>query len=428
MKKSTKFSHFTIREREMIQQYCFEGQTITYIAEKVGHSKSSTANEILLHRMLKYRCAMPLECENYRKCKYGRRCKPDCSDYIKFVCKRRDKSPKCCNGCKNYHYCRMSKYYYDAFSSNHEALEMLKSSRQGINRTKEEIDKIAIDIVKLVKAGHSPYDIVINHPEYQMSEKTLYNYIEMGVFREYGLVDIDLRIKVSRKMKKDTKVLYKKRADRKFLNGRTYDVYLAFKEENPNAEIVQMDTVYNDVINGPFMQTFKFIKYGFLFIIYHKSKNANDMCDGVDMLYEILGDELFKKYVNVLLTDRGSEFSNPYKMEKASDGTQRCLVFYCDPMASGQKGSLENKHKEIRYICPKEKDLYKLGLTSQEACNEISSNINSCTFEALNDKTSWEFLRFLAPDLASAFAKYGIKEIPNNNVVLTPALLAKFKK
>ena len=34
------------------------------------------------------------------------------------------------------------------------------------------------------------------------------------------------------------------------------------------------------------------------------------MKNGVDTLEDILGDEVFRKYVNVLLTDRGSEFYN----------------------------------------------------------------------------------------------------------------------
>ena len=229
-------------------------------------------------------------------------------------------------------------------------------------------------------------------------------------------------------MSKDKKVLYKKREDRSFLKGRTYDLFLVFMKEHPNAELVEMDTVYNDISNGPFMQTFKFIKYGIMIILYHEKKTSETMCDGIDFLYETLGEELFKKYVQVILTDRGSEFSNPVRMETSPDDTQRCLVFYCDPMASGQKGSLENNHKEIRYVCPKEKDLYQLGLTSQDACNKLSSHIASYKSESLNNKTPWECLKFFAPDLANAIAKLGIEEIQSDKVVLKPELLASFKK
>ena len=91
----------------------------------------------------------------------------------------------------------------------------------------------------------------------------------------------------------------------------------------------------------------------------------------------ILGKNLFYKEVEVLKTNRGSEFIDADGFEKEEDGSRRTCVFYCDPMASGQKGSLEKKHKKIRYICPKETDLKKLGLNCQEKANLMVSHINS---------------------------------------------------
>ena len=109
-----------------------------------------------------------------------------------------------------------------------------------------------------------------------------------------------------------------------------------------------MDTAYNDETNGPFIQTFKFVNAGILFGIYHETKTAQSMKEGVDFLEAILGTELFRKYVHVLLTDRGSEFSAADALETASDGRRRTRVFYCDLMQSGQKGTFENKHSELR--------------------------------------------------------------------------------
>ena len=107
-----------------------------------------------------------------------------------------------------------------------------------------------------------------------------------------------------------------------------------------------MDTVYNGQ-SGPFMQTFKFLSYSFMFIIYHEEKTAKAMVEGVDLLETILGKDLFLKEVKVIKTDRGSEFSDAEGLEKDNDGSIRTHVFYCDPMQSCQKGSLENNHKEV---------------------------------------------------------------------------------
>ena len=101
------------------------------------------------------------------------------------------------------------------------------------------------------------------------------------------------------------------------------------------------------------------------------------MLDGILLLESFLGEELFNQEVEVLITDRGSEFVLAEKAEIREDGTRRTRFFYCDPMASWQKGTLENIHLFIREICPKETDLYALGLDSQEKANRISSHINS---------------------------------------------------
>ena len=66
------------------------------------------------------------------------------------------------------------------------------------------------------------------------------------------------------------------------------------------------------------------------------------------------------------MTVRGTEFTLADAIEHRNDGTMRTRIFYCDPMQSTQKGSLENNHEEIRYICPKGTDLHKLGLNGQD--------------------------------------------------------------
>ena len=45
---------------------------------------------------------------------------------------------------------------------------------------------------------------------------------------------------------------------------------------NPDASVVEMDTVYNNGSKGPFLQTFKFLKYDFLFCVYHQKKTSQN--------------------------------------------------------------------------------------------------------------------------------------------------------
>ena len=49
-----------------------------------------------------------------------------------------------------------------------------------------------------------------------------------------------------------------------------------------------MDTVYNNSSTGPFMQTFKFLSYSFMFIIYQEVKSSSAMVEGLDLLETII--------------------------------------------------------------------------------------------------------------------------------------------
>lgn len=151
------------------------------------------------------------------------------------------------------------------------------------------------------------------------------------------------------------------------------------------------------------------------------------MLDGILLLEKILAPDLFQNEVEVLLTDRGSEFVLADYFEIRNDGSRRTRIYYCDPMCSQQKGTLENNHLEIRYICPKKTNLYQLGLCSQEDVNIISSHINSFPKEHLDGKTPFELLRFLNNDLANKFIDFGIKDIEKDKVTLKPYLLKNNK-
>ena len=422
MSSNNKNLHLTVQERIIIEKGIENGSTKAAIALTIGKDKSTVGKEIKKHRELVHKSSYKINCANMKNCSHNHVC-DNCADFKPFTCNRRDRSPGACNGCSKYTHCRYDKYRYKADFSHKKYREDLVDSRTGINMSYEECKAMADIIVPLIKAGHSPYHIVTNHPELNISEKTLYNYIENGIFREFGPLDIDLRIKTKRKITKRASNKYKKREDKKYLNGRTYDDFINYTAENKNLSVVEMDTVYNNGSTGPFMQTFKFLDYSFMFIVYQEEKTAKSMVEGVDLLEKILGEDLFSEEVAIIKTDRGSEFCDAEGFEKEENESRRTRIFYCDPMASGQKGSLENNHKEIRYICPKENDLKDLGLNSQEKANLIVSHINSQSKEHLKGKSPLEVMEFMNPALYQKFKDFGIERINKDNIVLKPYLL-----
>ena len=145
----------------------------------------------------------------------------------------------------------------------------------------------------------------------------------------------------------------------------------------------------------------------------------------VDLLESILGPSLFRKYVHVLLTDRGPEFSLADAMEHGADRSLRTRVFYCDPMQSGQKGTLENKHIELRYILPKGTDLKALGLHGQDDLNLVLSHVDSAPVELLGGKSPLELTDFMYHDLYEKLYAFGIRPIDKDQVILKPYLLKK---
>lgn len=423
MAASNKNKALTLDERRVIETGIRNGSTKTAIADTIGKDKSTVGKEIRRHRILKHKCTMPLECSNYAKCKFHRHCLVSCPSYLKFSCTRRDRSPGACNGCGCYTQCRFNKYYYDAHTAHEEYRKELVDSREGVNLTVSQAKEMAAVIGPLLKKGHSPYQIIHDNPGLGISEKTLYNYISQQVFSVAGIYDIDLRRKVSRRPSKKLAKTYKKRENRAFLKGREYKDFLAYRDEHPHAHILQMDTVYNDVSNGPFIQTFKFIGLGLMAAVFHNSKTATDMVHGLDLLDEALGSTLFNEHAHILLTDRGTEFSDADGLEIRGDSTRRCRVFYCDPMQSGQKGSLENNHERLRYICPKETDLRAIGLTGQDKLNLALSHINSASVESLAGKSPIEYTKFMYPELWEKLHVFGLFEVPREDIILKPYLL-----
>lgn len=423
----SKCAHLTIAERQIIETGIRNGSTKKSIADTIGKDKSTVGKEIKLHKYLKCKSKYPIDCALFQKCKNRDTfdCTKECPGYKQFECKRRDRSPGACNGCSSYGRCHYDKYFYSADVAEHEYKDQLVNSRTGVNATVNEIRELGLIIKPLLEQGQSPYVILQNHPEIELSEKTLYNYIENGVFHDAGVPIncLDLKMQVRRKMSKKKKTEYSPRQDKSYLKGRTKDEFEAFMEEYPNASVVEMDTVYNDVSSGPFIQTFKFLKYDLLFCVLHPVKDTEHMRQGILLLESVLGKEIFSREVMVLKTDRGSEFTLGDETELREDGSRRTRIFFCDPMASWQKGSLENIHELLRQICPKNCDLFALGLDSQLKANRISSHINSYPKEKLTGKTSFQLLEFFSPDMAQKLYDYGLFPISPDHVTLKPFIL-----
>ena len=409
-----KIHHLNLQERQSIEEAITQGLTKAEIGRKLGKDPAGISREIKRHRELKPRNAYnrPVLCENRRECK--KRCVKPCNQYKEPACPRRDITPGACNGCEKRSKCPMDKYFYHAVRADASYRASLVTTREGINLTLGERDRIGGIIAPLLKQGQSVYQVKSAHPEIDLSDRTIYRYIESGVFKPFGVDNFSLKEQVNRKLFHDK---YKKRKEPANYDGRRYQDYLAFLKENPDSRTVEMDTVYNHP-GGPYLQTFIFPEMGFMVGRIHNEKTNESMSSGLDYYQERLGLEVFRDMFPLILTDRGSEFEKHEMFERDKSGSHRLNIFYCDPMQSAQKPHVENNHNYVRDIIPNGKPM--TGLT-QAPVELMFSHINSVPRKSLHGKTPFEIFVFYFGRKAAELL--GILEIPRDCVVLRPSLI-----
>lgn len=414
-----KGSHLTLEDRKAIQAGLEDGLAKAEIARKIGKSPSTVSKEIKAHRKFKlasaYGRGTAYYCANkgkYKEC-YG--CKKECKYFIKRICKRRERIG-ICNKCPSNtqgHICFMDKYYYYANKAHEEYLYTLSDAREGVNLKTSEMIIIAETIGPLLKRGQSVYQILASHPEIDISVKSLYTYIEAGIFKDYGIDNFSLKRQVAMRQRKKLK----KRKTPANYEGHKYEDYLLFREENPTLPATEMDTVYNDT-EGPYIQTFIFENTHLMIGILQKEKTSAAMASTLDVMQKLLGKDYYKLF-GLLITDRGPEFEKHDLFEiNYETGEIRTDIFYCDPQAPSQKPHVENNHNYVRDIIP---NGIKLNNITQEDLDIVFSHINSTPRESLNGKTPCEIFEFFYG--SEILNKLNIHKVNPDEVTLMPYLI-----
>jgi IS30 family transposase len=407
-------THLTKSEREVIQAGIENGSTKSDIARTIGKDATTVAKEIRRHRLLKPRNTFgrPILCAKMAKCS-TKPCLKKCAGFVEPKCARRDISPGACNKCDKVGRCLYDKYFYHASKADETYRRELVECREGLNLTPEERAKIGGIISPLLENGQSVHQVISAHPEIGISQRSLYTYIESGVFKEFGVDNFSLKEQVNRRLPKK----YKKRKEPANFNGRKYEDFLKFRKENPETPVTEMDTVYNSP-SGPYLQTFIFEKTGFMIGFLHNERTNEAMSGSLNSLQSKLGAVVFSRLFSLLLTDRGSEFEKWEMFERDSPGNTRLRIFYCDPMQSSQKPHVENNHNYIRDIIP---NGFPLSRLAQADIDLMFSHINSVPRLSLCDKTPYEMFCFLHGKKAAKLLN--IAAVARDDVVLKPHLI-----
>lgn len=412
------FMHLTFEERCKIEELLNKRFRKYQIAKEIGKTQSTISREINSRKDFYMHSDY---ISNYYSCVYFKDCKKcdhRCKYFKPIICKDRDKFYGACNNCEQVKSCKLDKYFYRAARAERDYRFKLSESRKGINLDENDLFNLAHLICPLIRQGQSIYVILENHPEINLSAKTIYNYIEAGYFKDFGVTNMTLKRKIKRKKSKSSNQKLKKRKEPVDYTGRTYSDYLQYKLDNPDLSTTEMDTIYNNQ-SGPYIQTFIFENTGFMIGILHKEKTADSMSKALDNIYYTISSEEYKKLFSLLLADRGTEFSKPIQFEvNQKTGEIKGKIFYCDPQHPSQKPHVENNHTLIRNIIPKKINLKFL---TQEKLDLMFSHINSTPRLSLGGKTPYDVFTFLYGEKTAK--KLNIQKIRKDDVTLTPSLL-----
>ena len=361
--KTKKYKHLSFEDRCVIEDFLNEKYNFTQIANRLGKDRTTISDEIKKHRVLR-------------------------GTKNNHMCCFEDKPPYVCNGCSKLNTCRKTRYTYNHAIAYNEYKKNLINQRSHIKLTKDQIATIN-DLVSplMIHKHHSVNQVYISHPDIlPLSKSTFYKYIDLGIL---DVKNVHLQRKVRYKVKKEYDY-QREKTNLKIKIGRFYTDFKDYLEFHPNASVVEMDTVIGTLggKGGKCMLTLLFRQFNFMLIYLLPYKQPKYVTRVFNDLKENLGVDEFKRLFEVILTDNGTEFSDPESIEvDLNTGEVVSKVFYCNPNSSWQKGSIEKNHEFIRYILPKGTSF--AGLT-QDDCYKIASNINSTPRLSLNNVSPYE--------------------------------------
>lgn len=425
--------HLSFDDRLDIEKYLKLEFSLSEISRRLNRHKSTISREITLRSELnrkgcygrsynaciyRYDCILNNICKEskckkkHKYCRFCGYCNDSCEYFREDVCEKLKSPPYVCNSCETRNKCTLTKWYYSAKTAQGYYEGLLVESRVGIECPPEEIKRLDNIISPLVSKGQSVHHIHANNKDTIMvSERTIYNYIESGVL---SVKNIDLPRKVRYRPRKKYQMEYK--VDKKCLEDRRYDDYTSFMNDNKDIATVQMDTVEGRK-GGKVLLTIHFVDTSFMLMFLRDTNDSKSVTECFRRIYNILGKECFTKHFPVILTDNGSEFSDPSSIE-VQDIDKLTSIFYCYPYSAFLKPEVENNHELIRRIIPKGKSMDNY---TQEDIALVMSHVNSYTRKKLNDQSPYDaFSSRYGFKLINAL---GISSINPNDIILKPSLL-----
>ena len=201
--------HLNLSQRIIIEGKLNENISLRKIGEFVGKPHTTISREILTRRVL---------------------IKGNSFNNFNTKCEKTNKAPFVCNSCPNKNKCKKNRYFYYAKDANDNYRKILIESREGIDFENTEFRKMDKTIKEEVDKGHSFYMIVEDHPEFNITERTLYYYQEKG-YLSCKNIDLPRLVRYRKRKRKVSKNKSERKEDNCRIN-RTYQDFIKHKEDN----------------------------------------------------------------------------------------------------------------------------------------------------------------------------------------------------
>ena len=303
-----KNKHMTFDDRIEIQECLSKGMTFKAIGERIGKNQTTISREVKIHM------------------------EPYTNSFVRTdeICSKLLKAPFVCNGCekKSRSSCPYRRQLYVAKKAQAEYDTVLVESRTGIPLNKESFYETERIISKAVQNGQHIYHIIKSN-NLPISTATVYRHIQK---RYYSITPMDLPRAVKFKPRNSKESDYVPKWARE---GRTFDDFLAFVEDNSDMPLVQLDTVIGR-IGGKVIMTIHFVNSDFMIGLLLENKTAVEAANKIQALkakLRALGFN-FGDIAPLLLTDNGGEFSVVSAFENDSEGNADSHMFFCELCSS----------------------------------------------------------------------------------------------
>lgn len=119
------------------------------------------------------------------------------------MCRNISRAPYVCNGCQSIYDCRKPHFFYRANVAYDTYKSLLKDTREGIALSRQQLYELDCLITPLLKRGQSIAHIYAGHKEeIPCSIKSLYNYIDQGIFTARN-IDLPKKVKYKARKKRE---------------------------------------------------------------------------------------------------------------------------------------------------------------------------------------------------------------------------------